>query len=292
MEPSTDLGDFSYHFGKQLIAGTFVKDWHALSWSRTSQDIRLDTKEQESGICISLGPNRPSRANSTKEVSCMPPNELKVGEFQASTTLDKDQDNAFRIEFRHEGQPLCWERALQEMENPNNSNLRELLNLVLRDVRLFESFFWECAPVSSNNRGSDRFEFTVVDAPTLANTIADDEPFSEHISKGKGKPVVEVFENSGRDATLVAPTNATGCAADYAHLATFIRGTNVPQEQRDAAWRQLAQLVSKRLDEHSAVWVSTDGRGVAWLHLRVETRPKYYKTNRYLKVQESASGYP
>jgi len=127
------------------------------------------------------------------------------------------------------------------------------------------------------------------DAPALSNTVADERSFSEHISKRRGCPVMEVFENLGRDATLLAPTNAAGNTNDYAHIATFLRGKDVPPAQRDAAWRQLGHVVSKQLRRQGVAWVSTDGRGVAWLHLRIEAQPKYFKTHRYRDHQDKPS---
>ncbi len=35
---------------------------------------------------------------------------------------------------------------------------------------------------------------------------------------------------------------------------------------------------------HGKVWVSTSGDGVSWLHLRIDTRPKYYQHAAYARM--------
>merc|ERR1712110_138206 len=81
---------------------------------------------------------------------------VQVGDYEASLTTE--DGDAIRVQILHQGEPLCWDRALYEMERSEKPLLRDLLTRVLREAP-FKSFFWECAPVSSDNRHTDRFEF-------------------------------------------------------------------------------------------------------------------------------------
>lgn len=58
----------------------------------------------------------------------------------------------------------------------------------------------------------------------------------------------------------------------YAHLAVFVR--HGPSAQIHALWASIGPAVRQRLDERP-LWLSTAGSGVAWLHLRLDSRPKY-----------------
>ena len=62
------------------------------------------------------------------------------------------------------------------------------------------------------------------------------------------------------------------------HFATFLK--NAPAEQIDALWRETARQARKMVGE-SPRWLSTAGLGVSWVHLRLDTRPKYYRFEPY-----------
>ncbi len=89
---------------------------------------------------------------------------------------------------------------------------------------------------------------------------------------GHRAPEVLAFPNLGNDAFLVVPCPGTPLSA-YAHLGAFVR--SAPEEQRDRLW----QRVGESLDTHlgtAPIWLNTAGAGVAWLHVRLDSRPKYY----------------
>merc|ERR1712217_703199 len=169
--------------------------------------------------------------------------------------------------------PLLWKQAIADLQEPQSAPLARLLSRILRKAP-FEAFFWECAPVSRS--GNENFEFAVLDAPGLGRHGADISPFSKFLASLSGQPVTRSFANLGGDALLVAPANATGRPADYPHLAAFLRG-GAPLDQVQSAWTELGKAIASKLKQHEVVWVNTDGRSVAWAHLRVDVSPKYYK---------------
>jgi hypothetical protein len=72
-----------------------------------------------------------------------------------------------------------------------------------------------------------------------------------------------------------APAGDNRC---FAHLAAFLRGTTEPRRQ--ALWRTVADALRGRVGARAPdtpVWLSTAGLGVSWLHLRLDSRPKYYR---------------
>ena len=78
----------------------------------------------------------------------------------------------------------------------------------------------------------------------------------------------------GQDTLLVVPTGHGSSATPSAcgHLAAFCR-TASPAEQ-PALWSAVAQAALDRIRE-APCWLSTSGLGIAWLHVRLDDRPKY-----------------
>lgn len=113
------------------------------------------------------------------------------------------------------------------------------------------------------------FEFVLVNSNTLARVQADDRPFRSHFNE---TDLVAVFSNIGGDATLVVPTPIASKSV-YPHLAQFVR--NAPEEQLDQFWQSVGRTYQQKLTEQR-LWLSTSGLGVYWLHVRLDSRPKYY----------------
>jgi len=118
---------------------------------------------------------------------------------------------------------------------------------------------------------------------------------------------VAVFENLGGDAMLVVPCPLTSSSSSrvpagdlekgYPHLAAFVR--RAPAPQVNSFWKAVGRVGARRLSIASSAavggagsvsvgrgvrpvsdaepfWLSTSGLGVYWLHVRFDSRPKYY----------------
>lgn len=139
----------------------------------------------------------------------------------------------------------------------------------------FGAFFWETPPVTSQTL--DRpFEFVLVESAALMNLRPDPTPFSAHFSSQQTETVL-TFPNLGGDAVLVVPAPRTETNA-YTHLANFLR--EAPQSQVGAFWYTVGMTMQSRVS-NSPTWLSTAGLGVSWLHLRLDSRPKYYRYEPY-----------
>ena len=138
----------------------------------------------------------------------------------------------------------------------------------------FESLCWETPPVTLSNLSEDH-EFVVVESPMLMASHPDPSPFQEHFF-GLQKKVVS-FPNLGRNGIMIVPVPPTE-GAQYGHLASFL--ANAPSEEIAALWRVTSEEIQANLDEKPK-WLSTAGLGVSWLHIRIDTRPKYYRHNAY-----------
>jgi hypothetical protein len=144
----------------------------------------------------------------------------------------------------------------------------------LRDLPL-DACVWECPPATQTDL-SRPFECVFLSSPSLAGLRPEPEVFAEHFRPGCS---VVTFSNLGGDAVLVAPCPADD-GRDFSHLAQFVR-TAAPQQQ-DALWRSVGIAMSGRVGA-DPVWLSTAGHGVAWLHVRLDSQPKYYRHDAYRK---------
>lgn len=132
---------------------------------------------------------------------------------------------------------------------------------------------WETAPLS--RASAERpMEQLVLPHPALARAVPDPSPFAEHLAQGTSE--VRWFTNFGGDAQLVVPC-APRPESPYGHLVTFLAAA--PSAQRDALWQVVGKLACEHLARSEApLWVSTAGMAVSWLHVRLDLRPKYYRT--------------
>jgi len=168
-----------------------------------------------------------------------------------------------RCTLTSSGVPVRYSDAIDLWTESND--FCEFFSATLAAVS-FEAFRWETPPVTTSN--ADRvFEFVVLRDDYL-DRAQDEQTFAAHFA---GDSVV-TFPNVGGDAVLVVPSPATH-EPIYAHLGSFVR--HAPQQQRIELWHAVGAAMRSRLSDRP-VWLSTAGGGVAWLHLRLDTRPKYY----------------
>jgi len=145
----------------------------------------------------------------------------------------------------------------------------------------FSAFFWETPPIT--NQTLDRpFEYVLVEAPVLLEISPDSRPFNSHFVSARSADVV-TFPNLGGDAILVVPVpqDRKEC---YSHLACFLR--SAPEKQIDSFWYRVGLAMQSRIST-SPTWLSTAGLGVSWLHLRLDSRPKYYRYLPYKTAPDS-----
>jgi len=140
-----------------------------------------------------------------------------------------------------------------------------------------EAFYWELPPLTTAALENPA-EFVLIDAPGIARMPPEPEPFAAHFASAEDD--IAVFPNLGGDALLVVP--CPRAAADvYPHFATFLR--RAPASQRRSLWRRTATAVLEWIGD-TPIWLSTAGGGVAWLHLRIDSRPKYYSYRPYAET--------
>ena len=148
--------------------------------------------------------------------------------------------------------------------------------IALLESTPFPAYFWETPPITITT-ATREFEFVLVDSPSLAKAISEPYPFRQYFSKASHDSEIITFPNLGNDALLVVPCPTAKISA-YAHIASFIR--EAPSSQKHALLQTVGTMLNQRLNQHP-IWVSTSGLGVFWLHIRLDSYPKYYNFNPY-----------
>lgn len=151
----------------------------------------------------------------------------------------------------------------------------------------YDSILFETPGSCLQSSGKDHFEFALVNEPALhrfAEISPDRNSFAQHFNaclQTRQDDTVCSFDNLGGDASLVSPLPQTNVDdISYSHLAIFVR--NAPESQVTEFWRLSALTYmnvlqqKNRGDPNAKTWFSTNGMGVSWLHLRVDSWPKYY----------------
>lgn len=172
--------------------------------------------------------------------------------------------------IQQDGTPVSHRQFLNLMQS--SAPFRNFYNDLLA-ASDFDAFLWENKPMSTANM-NQAYECTLLNNTFLANQSPDEHTFRQYFDTNKQ---VVTFPNLGKDAQLIAPCPRQDPSA-YTHIGTFVRHADT--YQIDDFWQVTAeQMLNAICDEPK--WLSTNGLGVFWLHVRIDSRPKYYQTDEY-----------
>jgi uncharacterized protein DUF6940 len=184
-----------------------------------------------------------------------------------------DEGCVLRFRLLHDGGPLSWSDVVDRWQN---DQLFRCFFISILGEAPFPAYFWETPPVTRETINRD-FEFVLVESPQLAGVHTDQQAFANHFTATQpGTSVIE-FSNLGGDAILVVPC-PLGPLSAYSHIRAFAH--EAPDEQQHQLWQRVGMAIERRLGTQP-VWVSTSGLGIYWLHIRLDSLPKYYTYKPY-----------
>jgi len=177
--------------------------------------------------------------------------------------------------------PVTWAEAVDALAS---GRLGPALSAQLRlSPHADTAYFFELPPLTQASAAAIPFELVTVAAPGLEAVRSDPRTFAHHLGGCAGSLEATAFANLNGDATLVSPCNAAPKVVEgaYATLAHFLRVA--PAEQHEKLWTKLGAVLRTTLQERGdrPTWVSTEGSGVSWLHVRLDSAPKYYHFTKY-----------
>lgn len=185
-------------------------------------------------------------------------------------------EKTLKITIWENGDQISYSSVLGLWES--DERFRNFFTNILKECP-FDAFRWETPPIKSET--IDRpFEFVLHDAAFFVNRTTDSKTFSKYFAADLDNDGIVVFKSLGKDSTLIVPTIQS--AEDiYGHFASFLR--NAPTNQIHALWKTIATIVKQAISD-SYIWLNTAGGGVAWLHIRLDSRPKYYSHTSYKNI--------
>jgi hypothetical protein len=189
-----------------------------------------------------------------------------------ANTEDVDQCT-IKYHVRKDGAGITYAAALQLMTC--DAAFRNFLTKLLAESP-FVAYRWETPPVALATSKRD-FEFVLIDYPQFAKRRTDELTFQDFFTTDDSHQGIVAFASLGKDATLIVPSPRTSSDA-YGHLAAFLR--KAPTVQADALWQAIGKIMIQQMNA-SPRWLNTAGGGVAWLHVRVDSTPKYYAYGPY-----------
>ena len=95
--------------------------------------------------------------------------------------------------------------------------------------------------------------------------------FQQYIEKSTNKYVTS-FPNLNGDTILVIPMPVSG--KNYATLKDFIDNASMIQQQQ--FWKEVARVAKIYVNGGNNAWISVNGIGVPYTHVRICMYPKYY----------------
>lgn len=190
--------------------------------------------------------------------------------------IETDSPRVHTLSLLRSGQPLSFAEVLALWQDA--ADFRDYF-LSLLSTSPYDAYFWETPPVTTST-ASRPFEFVLVESTVLSQVQPEPDAFRNQFASADPADTILTFPNLGGDALLVVPRPLAPPFA-YAHLATFVR--RAPEAQKHALWKAVGDAMKRRIGERP-LWLSTAGLGVYWLHLRLDSRPKYYRHQPYKSV--------
>lgn len=175
---------------------------------------------------------------------------------------------ATRYRVLSNGSRLSYGEALDLLKI--DGDFRSFLTEQLKQSE-YAAFRWETPSIQTNTRSRD-FEFVLLDYPSFTKRKTDAETYKSYFASTHEKNGIVSFANLSGDATLIVPSPRTTEDA-YGHFASFLR--KAPVLQIDTLWQKIGDVVVGAISDRP-LWLSTAGGGVAWLHVRLDSSPKYY----------------
>jgi hypothetical protein len=180
-------------------------------------------------------------------------------------------ENAIRFFLKKEAAYLSFEEVFDLW-----SNSVDFINFyvnALIDLN-YQAFYWE-HPALNKQFLKKKYECILHRSQPLEFLRSNEKAFEHYLYSKKH---VEDFLNLGKNARLIIPTKQTNQEI-YNHFGKFIRFAK--KEQQLELFKRIGTLIIEELEEKELIWLNTAGLGVIWLHIRLDTRPKYYKTQKY-----------
>lgn len=138
-------------------------------------------------------------------------------------------------------------------------------------------YLWRTSAIDRNKNNFYREEF-VTDKRLIKKEQNFDlyrsKPLEICSNKHKNKLVISSM-NLQKDTIQVVPVPVKG--KNYANMFYFVK--NVDLEQQKAVWKKVVVEAEKILKKHKQVFISSQGLGIDYFHVKISTFAKFYENS-------------
>lgn len=159
-----------------------------------------------------------------------------------------------------------WKEILYNWKKGNILSYPKTLNV---------RFFFETSPCDENF--INYYEEKFIPDPRLESLKQDYLTFESYIRKSKNRYVTS-FPNLKGDSLLIIPIPRK--KVSFVTIKEFIDNASIRHQKE--FWKYTSQAIKKFIKGKEIIWISTHGIGIPYFHLRIDTKPKYYQTKRFI----------
>lgn len=145
-------------------------------------------------------------------------------------------------------------------------------------------FIWRTSCLDA--RENNNFQQEFIPEPFLRkNNHPNPTDLKKHLDskKNENQHHVVSFKNLSGDTLLIVPKERIG--KNFSSLYYFMKEASDIQQR--IFWKRVALEAKNQLKHHPYIYISTEGTGVAYLHVRICTYPKYYGNSKLRKIIKS-----
>jgi hypothetical protein len=178
-----------------------------------------------------------------------------------------------KVSLWQDGRQLLYAEVMARWQD--DEAFRDAFISILADAP-YPAYFWETPPVTLETIKRP-FAFVQMESSQLAKVRPNRNAFRSYFEAERNNEEVVAFSNLGKDAYLIVPCPQSA-QETYTHIGAFT--AKAPMSQQHVLWQAVGKALAQRLNQQP-IWVSTSGLGVYWLHIRLDTYPKYYTYTPY-----------
>ena len=160
-----------------------------------------------------------------------------------------------------------------------NRNFQHFFKILAQEDPDFRHVFFELPPLNKKTLKKPA-EFILIEAPIFKTRVKDvryDIFASKHHLPQCKRSTACNFPNRSGNAVMIVPKGDNNMNNDrYTDLMSF--AIKASEKEFYDLFKKVGQLSLKEIKKNPQrpTWISTHGLGVIWLHVRLDTIPKYY----------------
>lgn len=188
--------------------------------------------------------------------------------------LKSQNPSHLKCHFKYKNKLLTY-LELMKLSRTLQIKFYKLIQRVLHNSP-YSQYLLEFAPVSWNTISTTILEFVLIPTRGLFQT-SNINTYKEYgiDTINRSKDIIH-FPNLSKDTLLICPCyNRKYNINSYSHIGSFFQSNNTKQQLNLLKYMFTVYAYILQYRPNKIYYMSTHGKGVAWLHIRIDSKPKY-----------------